>query len=337
MFHSAVLKLTGWYLLLLMSISLLFSLAIYGGATGEIQNRLTDLQSRFEQPGPTTFIGPNHRLYSAYRDNQSSVADRNIKVMLIYVNLLIFFGGGVLSYLLARRTLHQLEQSHDAQARFASDASHELRTPLAAMKSELEVALRDTKLSKADMHELLTSNLEEVNKLTSLSQTLLQLSRLDHANLEMKPIDLGTLASEVVQRYDKNASRIKLSLPREPLTVRANPASIEELLTILVDNALKYSPEKSRITAVVAQEGRLATFTITNRGKGIPVEHLEHVFERFYRVEESHSSSGTGLGLSLAKEIVALHKGELSVSSRPHGNTVFQFSLPMPRTSPSRS
>lgn len=259
------------------------------------------------------------------------MAARNISTMLVYVNLLIFFGGGVLSYLLARRTLHQLEQAHDAQSRFASDASHELRTPLAAMKTELEVALRDQKLSSTDMRELLASNLEEVNKLTSLSKTLLQLSRLDHTNLEMKPVDLGMIANEVVQRYDKNANRIKLTLPSEPLVVKANPASIEELLTILVDNALKYSPEKSHIAAALKHEGRHATFTISNKGAGIPSEQLQHVFERFYRVNESRNDGGSGLGLALAKEIIALHRGELSVSSKPNGKTTFIFSLQVMR------
>ena len=163
MFHSAVIRLTGWYLLILMSISVLFSFTIYNSVTSEVQERLQALQSRYEQPGLPPSVDPNHRLFSAFRIHQRETASRNIFFTLLYVNLLILLGGGVLSYLLARRTLRQIEESHDAQSRFTSDASHELRTPLAAMRSELEVAIRDPKMSKTEMRELLESNLEEVN------------------------------------------------------------------------------------------------------------------------------------------------------------------------------
>ena len=328
MFHAATLKLTGWYLLILMSISLLFSFTIYGATTGEIHNRLSDFQSRFEQPGVAPTFDPNHRLFAAFQNDQRDTADRNILSTLVYVNLLIFFGGGVLSYLLARRTLRQIEESHEAQSRFTSDASHELRTPLAAMKTELEVALRDPKLSKSDMREQLESNLEEVNKLTILSKTLLQLSKLDYASLELESVNLADVASEVIQRYDKNAKRIVLDVPKKPLLVKANMASIEELMTILVDNALKYSPANSQIKAVLSQQGRQVRFSITNKGDGIPSDKLPHIFDRFYRANDSRNEGGTGLGLALAKEIVAVHKGELSVSSAPGAETTFQFLLP---------
>jgi two-component system sensor histidine kinase CiaH len=332
MFHSAILKLTGWYLLILMSISILFSVTIYGATTGEIQTRLTDFQNRLEQPGmaPPT-MDPNHRLFSAFRNEQREAAAHSILLTLVYVNLLILCGGGVLSYLLARRTLGQIEQAHNAQSRFTSDASHELRTPLAAMKAELEVALRDPKLSKTDMQELLESNLEEVNKLTTLSKTLLQLSRLDHANLELGPVNVGDLAHEAVQRYDKNFKRIKLTTPKGPLITKANLASIEELITILIDNALKYSPVNSQIKAVVSQEGRHVSFEITNKGEGIPSDKLPHIFDRFYRVNDSRGDGGSGLGLALAKEIVTIHKGELTVSSTPGKETSFQVLLPLIR------
>ncbi len=331
MFHSATLKLTGWYLLILMSISLLFSFTIYQTVTGEVRARLSEFQSRFEQPDISLFGSTNNQAFSTYRLLQRQVTSHNILVTLTYVNLLIFFGGGALSYLLARRTLRQIEQSHDAHSRFTSDASHELRTPLAAIKTELEVALNDPKLSKADMRSLLKSNLEEVDKLTVLSKTLLQLSKMDYAGLELEPVNLGDITSEVVQRYDKNAKRIKLSLPPEQLVVKANQASVEELLTILIDNALKYSPPNSRIKASLTKRGRHALFTISNKGEGIAAENLPHIFDRFYRANESRNDGGSGLGLALAKEIVALHKGELTVSSAKNADTTFRFLLPLVR------
>lgn len=329
MFHSATLKLTGWYLLILMVISLLFSITIYNVTTGEVRDRLSDFQSRLEDPGMFPDADPNHRLFSAFQYNQREMANRNIWGTLVYVNLFIFFIGGALSYLLARRTLRQIEESHEAQSRFVSDVSHELRTPLAAMKAELEVAMRDKELSKDDMRELLASNLEEVDKLTVLSKTLLQLSKLDHANLEINTVDLGMITSEVAQRYDKNASRIVVTMPAKPIKLQANAATIEELITILVDNALKYSPVKSPIEIKLARSGKQAMFAITNEGKGIPVEDLPHIFDRFYRSDTSRTASGSGLGLSLAKKIVELQNGELSVSSAPGQKTTFRFFMPI--------
>lgn len=331
MFHSATLKLTGWYLLILMAISLLFSITIYNVATGEVGDRLNDFQSRLEQPGVMPDTDPNHRLFSAFRNSQREVANRNIWATLVYVNLFILFGGGVLSYLLARRTLRQIEESHEAQSRFVSDVSHELRTPLAAMRAELEVALRDKKLPKEEMRELLDSNLEEVNKLTVLSKTLLQLSKLDHTELEIETIDLGVLASEVAQRYDKNLRRIKIRTPAKPVKLQANAATVEELITILVDNALKYSTKDSPIDIKIAKQGRQVMFSISNQGKGISPDAMPHIFDRFYRADTARTAGGSGLGLSLAKKIVELQNGELSVSSAVDHDTTFRFLLPIDR------
>ena len=310
---------------------MLFSFTIYNSVTSEVQERLQALQSRYEQPGLPPSVDPNHRLFSAFRIHQRETASRNIFFTLLYVNLLILLGGGVLSYLLARRTLHQIEESHNAQSRFTSDASHELRTPLAAMRSELEVAIRDPKMSKSEMRELLESNLEEVNELSTLSQTLLSLSKLDYASLEFEKVDMKQLVQEVSQKYDKNASRITLSLPKTPVFIHANQPSVEELLTIVTDNALKYSPQKSKIKVKLAASGRQAIYTISNGGKGIPAEKLPHIFDRFYRGDSSRTDGGSGLGLALAKEIVALHKGELSVSSISNKQTVFEIIFPLAR------
>jgi len=132
-----------------------------------------------------------------------------------------------------------------------------------------------------------------------------------------------------VQRYDKNAKRIVFDVPSKPISLRANQPSIEELITILIDNALKYSPKDSKITIALSRKGRQAQFAITNGGKGISPEELPHIFERFYRADQSRATTGTGLGLSLAKKIVQLHGGELSVSSAPNHDTTFRVLLPM--------
>lgn len=331
MFKSATVKLTGWYLLILMTISVVFSVVIYNVASSEVNDRLRQLQTNI-QKAPFPVDLPERFNYAALRNAQYEAANQNLAWRLVYANIVILLVSGGGSYFLARRTLRPIEEAHEAQARFVSDASHELKTPLSVMKTELEVALRDPNFSQHEARELIESNLEEVNKLAALSGTLLQLSQLDHDQLETELISLSDIAADVVKRYDKTGKRLELTAPKS-LIITANPTSIEELLTILVDNALKYSPEHSVATVRLSKHGEQAAITVTNAGSGISPEDLPHIFDRFYRADTARTrnkkTSGHGLGLSLAKRIVELHNGELSVSSAPDHETIFTIFLPI--------
>ncbi len=335
MFQSATLKLTAWYLTILMVISITFSVVIYQLNYREISYRLENLQhSLLDDFTPSSSFG-----YFTYQDgpgsplfNESRKASDQMILSLIYINIIVFIAGGLGAYFLARRTLRPIEEAHIAQSRFTSDASHELRTPLAAMKAELEVNLRDPELEIGEARELLESNLEEVNKLIHLSEMLLHLSRLDHDKLEVTLVDLPTLLQETLKRYPKEKKRFSL-ITRKKATTLANEASVSELMGILIDNALKYSPPKSTIyVRIFEQRGRLA-FEVKNAGEPIPEALLPKLFERFFRADTSRTNSsknGYGLGLSIAKKIVDIHHGELTVSSAPEA-TIFIFYLPIIR------
>lgn len=331
MFQSATLKLTGWYLLILMTISLIFSISIYNVTSQEVGNRLQDLQSRYEQSNtidPSQF-DPH---YNQFRSNQNSVANANLFFSLVYVNVIIFVTGGIGSYVLARRTLRDIEIAHEAQSRFTSDASHELRTPLAVMKSEIEVILRDPKVSKAELRETLQSNLEEVDKLSRLSKVLLQLSKIDLTDMEFEKVALKSVLSDVIKRQAQPKDRIKLIVGTNTPNALANRDSIEELCMILVDNALKYSPADSLVTIRLAKRNSKACIEIVNTGKGISAVDLPHIFDRFYRADTSRTNgeqSGHGLGLALAKKIVEIHHGELSATSALDHATTFTVLLPI--------
>jgi signal transduction histidine kinase len=339
MFKSATLKLTGWYLLILMSISILFSVAIYNVTTNEVGQRLEQLQTRFERreldglSTPPPWLITGDPTYAQLRAEQNERASHNLLIALYYVNLLILIAGGAGSYFLARRTLGPIEEAHEAQSRFTSDASHELRTPLAVMKMELEVALRDKDLTKATMREQLESNLEEVNKLSALAQTLLQLSRLDHGKLEREQLSLNAIVDDVIKRYDKTGKRVAFNKSTKDHKLQGNRASIEELVTILVDNALKYSPDDSLVQITTSRRERKACLEVTNTGAGIAAADLPHIFDRFYRADaartKSSAKTGHGLGLALAKQIVQLHDGELSATSAPNHATTFTVLLPL--------
>ena len=329
MFQSATIKLTAWYLLILMGISLLFSVIIYQITYAEVRSRLESLQLGIQQQSELLLTPLQIR---SLRADQAHEAQINLLVGLLYANLLILFAGGVGSYMLARRTLAPLEEALEAQSRFTSDASHELRTPLAVMKAELEVALRDTKLSSSDMRELLESNLEEVDKLTQLSHLLLQLSRLDYTALKMERVNLSDTMTTLMRRFDKTGTRFKLTMPKKSIDTEGNQASIEELLRILLDNAIKYSPPESSVTIDIKRKATKAIIAITNSGKGIPPEALPFIFDRFYRADTARTESaknGYGLGLAIAKKIVEIHNGDLSASSVVDGDTTLTVALPL--------
>ena len=327
MFKSATVKLTTWYLAILIAISLLFSVVIYSIASSEVGNRIGILET---SPKFSFSVG-NPTLFNTYRNIQVSEARANLITSLTITNICIWIAGGIGSYYLARRSLKPIEEAHEAQSRFTSDASHELRTPLASMKTEIEVALRDSALKKEEMRELLESNLEEVDKLTKLSHMLLQLSRLDHNNIPREKVLLNELITHTVAHLNKSHGRIRIDEGKTH-PVLANAFSIEELLGILLDNALKYSPENSQVTVSFVNRKDLAGFEVINGGEGISAEILPHIFDRFYRADSSRTGGdkkGYGLGLSLAKKIVELSEGELSVASAPKHETTFTVLLPI--------
>lgn len=336
MFQSATLKLTAWYLAILMTISITFSVVIYQLNYREVSNRLQNLQHSLtdgmtiivpNRDGSPYGYGPGSPFFS-----ESQKAGSQMALSLVYINLVVFVAGGLGSYFLARRTLRPIEEAHEAQSRFTSDASHELRTPLAAMKAELEVTLRDSKLSMEESREVLESNLEEVNKLIQLSEMLLKLSRLDHKKLERERIDIVPLVDDVLKRYPKDSDRFDVTSRKKAVTT-ANEPAIFELVTILFDNAIKYSPPKSKIYVRVFEQRGNVGLEIKNSGKTIPEEVLPKLFDRFFRADTSRTESaknGYGLGLAIAKKIVDVHHGEIQVSSKDD-TTIFTVYLPILR------
>ena len=328
LFESAILKLTGWYLLVLAIISLMFSIVLYQVSIAEVERRLERYQEQsqmlYHPPPQDNLSSPD-----TIRNKELISAKANVILVLVYTNIVVLLLGGVVSYLFARKTLEPIEAAHEQQARFISDASHELRTPLAAMTTELEVALRDPSLTKKEMRELLESNLEEVQRLTKLSHTLLSLSTGKDAKLAFTPIDLTKAILSARKKTQVPDSRIHVMLPKSSTFVTGNEESIRELIAILLDNALKYSPEDSTVRVQLRENNGRAEVSISNKGRGILPDELPQIFDRFYRSEASRSSEGYGLGLSLARQISDLHQANLSVSSEPGVITTFEFSLPI--------
>ena len=328
LFESATLKLTGWYLLVLAIISLMFSIVLYQVSIAEVERRLERYQEQsqmlYHPPPQDNLSSPD-----TIRNKELISAKANVILVLVYTNIVVLLLGGVVSYLFARKTLEPIEAAHEQQARFVSDASHELRTPLAAMTTELEVALRDPDLTKKEMKQLLESNLEEVQRLTKLSHTLLSLSTGKADKLAFTHLNLSEAILSACKKAQAHDDRVRTELPEYAVNVTGNKESIDELITILLDNALKYSPEDSTVLIRLIEESGRAVVSISNEGRGILPDELPQIFDRFYRSEASRNSEGYGLGLSLARQISDVHQANLSATSAPGALTTFSFSLPV--------
>lgn len=330
MFQSATLRLTGWYLAVLMSISIIFSIVIYQINYTEINTRLQNLQQSVIEIAPGIFLrGSGEQDLNIPRIFQANEAARQLFWSLVWVNVAVLIFGGLLSYLLARKSLEPIEKAHEAQSRFTSDASHELRTPLATMKTELEVSLMDPNLDMRDSRELLESNLEEVDKLINITEMLLQLSKLEHESLEKTRLSMSSLFEEKIKSHKKDKNRF-IFTPRKNDSIYANKAAISQVISILIDNALTYSPKDSPIQVRVSRQRSMVRFEIKNQGDIIPADQLEKVFNRFHRADKSRTHDSQlhyGLGLSIAKKIVEIHQGEIKAKSDKTGTT-FYFSVP---------
>lgn len=332
MFKSATLRLTGWYLTILMTISILFSIAIYQINSNEMPARLESFQSRLEQ-SQFLFNPPPGTDDLRQKEVNDSLAI--LSVELLYVNIIVFVLGGLGSYFLAKHNLLPIQKAHEAQSRFTSDASHELRTPLAAMKTEIEVALRDKSATVPELKQVLSSNLEEVDRLSKLSEMLLNISHLDQNNLKFGAVNIHKVLEDIIKDYKKSSRHFSVSGTKR-LIVHGNEMAITDLIKVLVENAVQYSPVDSEISIDLFKSEDYVKFEITNTGPGIAHDKLPHIFERFYRADSSRTNGerkGYGLGLALAKNIVELHKGKLFVSSTPGEETTFSFLLPLHKIS----
>jgi heavy metal sensor kinase len=228
----------------------------------------------------------------------------------------------------------RLERSFAEVRRFTADASHELRTPLTALRTEVEVALGKS-LSPAEHQQLLAGLLEELVRMSRLTDQLLTLSRRDAGVEQFNPVplDLAGLAASVVEVMRPLAESRGLHLhfdERARVTVEGDEGRLRQVVVNVLDNALKYTPEGGRVAVRVDRHGRNAVLLVEDTGVGIAAEHLPHIFERFYRVDRARSRSegGAGLGLSIARSIVAAHGGSIALTSVPGQGTVCTVTLP---------
>jgi heavy metal sensor kinase len=231
------------------------------------------------------------------------------------------------------QTLERLQSSFESLRRFTSDASHELRSPLTAMRSVGEVALRRP-LNEAGYRDTIGSMLEEVGRLSDLVEKLLTLTRNDQAPMKPESFQLGPLAAETVDDLKVLADEKHQKMTVETAAgcfVSADRPSLRQAVTNILDNAVKYTPDGGTLFVRVrpAADGTVV-FEVEDTGCGIPKEHLENIFERFYRVDSGRSreTGGYGLGLAIARQAVRKNGGRIEVESEPGQGSIFRIILP---------
>jgi heavy metal sensor kinase len=232
-------------------------------------------------------------------------------------------------------TLARLEQAFEQLRRFTADASHELRTPLAAIRSVGEVGLQKDG-SRAEYRDIIGSMLEEVNRLTSLVDNLLTISRADAGSLQLELVDVPVmqLVREAAALFEVLVEEKALNLivtGDESATVQGDRLFLRQALVNLLHNAVKYSPLGGTISVRVKSSLNEVAVDIEDNGPGIPLEDRQKIFDRFYRVDRARwrESGGAGLGLSITKWVVEAHGGKIGLESEWTEGCLFRVNLPL--------
>ncbi len=230
----------------------------------------------------------------------------------------------------------ELKQTDQLRRELVANVSHDLRSPLASIQGYLEtIMMKDRSLEPDRRKEFLHTILGETESLNKLVHELFELSKLDAREKAPHPekFSMEELVQDVVAKFQDKAEKSGISLnaftPGELPPVYADIGMIERVLSNLIGNAIEYTPEGGKVDVAIEQKNGEVLTSVDDNGPGIPEEDLPHIFERFYRVEKSRTrnNGSTGLGLAIAKKMIDLHNGDISVSSRLGEGTKFRFSL----------
>lgn len=220
-----------------------------------------------------------------------------------------------------------LGNSREQQQRLVLDASHELRTPLTALRTNIELLQRAPNIDDAQRTELLQAALVELQELGDLTAEMVDLATDARAEEPLQEIDLGTLVEPVVERQRRRTGRNITMTVHDPATVHVRASAFERAVSNLVDNACKFSPADTAVDVVVERN----RIDVRDRGPGLAAEDRDRVFDRFYRATDARTKPGSGLGLSIVKQIVEMHGGTVALISLDDGGTIARIEVPMER------
>jgi len=243
----------------------------------------------------------------------------------------------LVGYLMAGKAIVPLKNAYEQQRQFAADASHELRTPLSIVLSAIEILEEEPEIKTPFVFEILNDMKDEVLKMTNLVGGLLVLVRSEQPGQKIikETFNLTLAMEQVIRKIQPLAQKkeIHIDFINKPIVeLHAEPGKIKQLLLILLDNAIKYTPAQGRVEVKLQKnlQTNAVRILVMDTGVGIDAANLQQIFERFYRVDKVRSRvcSGSGLGLSIAREIVNMHNGTIHVDSTIGKGSTFIVELP---------
>ena len=309
-FSKAKLKLTLFYAASLFVVIVIFSSLIYALFINNIINNNEFEEDKYSE------LNANKELQILNN------AISKLKLTLIITDVGIIIVVTAVGYFLSTKTLQPIKNSLEEQKRFVSDSAHELRTPLTIMKTGIETVTTGKKQSLKEYQTLSKDLLEEINKLIVMSNDLLFLSKKDAEKLEKKwtRINISVICENQIKLFQTYAAKKTVFLDSEikgQYFLKGNTEQINQLVTNLLKNALDYNKQSGRVVLSLGKQKNNIILKVSDTGRGIAPEDLKHIYKRFYKADESRSisDSGAGLGLSIVKEIVDLHKGIIKINS----------------------
>jgi signal transduction histidine kinase len=234
--------------------------------------------------------------------------------------------------------IRELQRQESVRRDLVANVSHDLRTPLASLRGYLEtLIIKGDSLSAEEQRTYLSIATQQTERLARLVAELFELAKLEakEVTAQAEAFPVAELIQDVLQKFALDAQRrgvdLRAEIGDELPFVMADIALVERVLQNLIDNALRHTPSGGRVTVTTQARERDVLVAVADTGSGIPKDHLPHVFERLYRVDRSRDSrsGGAGLGLAIARQIVELHGGRITVESEPGRGTLFAFSLPL--------
>ena len=317
---NARLSLTAIYVVLLAIILAISTSVTYSAFSSRLDTRFQHIR-----PAPGTIV-----IWPLGPPPDPEQVREDLLESFLFTDGVLLVIAALVGYWLAGITLQPIEEAAERQRRFVSDASHEMRTPLTILQTDLENELSVT--TDTTTRERATSQLEEVERMGRLVTDLLTLSRLDEAATPevWQDVSLNELMQEAATRFQAIAERqqviLTVDLPvGKDLRIRTNKELLLQALSNVIKNAIAYNRPQGTVTLILRQHGREMTLAVRDTGPGISQEHQRHIFDRFYRADESRSrqTGGSGLGLSIVQSIMEQLHGSVDLESKlDEGTTV---------------
>jgi two-component system phosphate regulon sensor histidine kinase PhoR len=262
------------------------------------------------------------------------VGDRTAQVL---VSPLLHEGGGKFGAVLVLHDVTELRRLEHVRRDFVANVSHELKTPLTAIKGLVDTMAEDPVMERDLQHRFLVKIQKQSDRLASLVTDLLVLGRIESVEVggELQPLDVRQPVREscgqLLGSAQQKGLRLQLSLPDEPVVARGENEALRQMVDNLLSNAIRYTPAGGQVSVVVERQNGMAVLSVRDTGIGIEPEHIDRIFERFYRVDKARSRElgGTGLGLAIVKHVTMMHGGTVSVQSEPGRGSVFTVRLPL--------